>query len=128
MSYASAVTTANRHRRALSCASGIHVNPAVWQHQPSEKTMSKLNDKVAVVSGASKGIGAGIAKQLAAASATVVVNYLSSREGADKVVEEITAAAGKAVAIGANVAIESELVRMEVFPVDHPAGPRRGSG
>jgi 3-oxoacyl-[acyl-carrier protein] reductase len=74
--------------------------------------MSKLNDKVAVVTGASKGIGAGIAKQLAAAGATVVVNYLSSREGADKVVDEIIAAGGKAVAIGANVGIESEVVRM----------------
>jgi 3-oxoacyl-[acyl-carrier protein] reductase len=74
--------------------------------------MSKLNNKVAVVTGASKGIGAGIAKQLAAAGATVVVNYLSSREDADKVVNEIAAAGGKAVAIGANVAVESEVVKL----------------
>lgn len=74
--------------------------------------MSKLNNKVAVVTGASKGIGAGIAKRLAAEGATVVVNYLSSREGADKVVDEIVAAGGKAVAIGANVAVESEVVKM----------------
>lgn len=74
--------------------------------------MSKLNNKVAVVTGASKGIGAGIAKRLAAEGATVVVNYLSSREGADKVVDEIVAAGGKAVAIGANVAVESEVVNM----------------
>jgi 3-oxoacyl-[acyl-carrier protein] reductase len=74
--------------------------------------MSKLNDKVVMVTGASKGIGAGIAKQMAAAGATVVVNYLSSREGADKVVGEIVAAGGKAVAIGANVAIESDVARM----------------
>jgi 3-oxoacyl-[acyl-carrier protein] reductase len=74
--------------------------------------MSKLNNKVAVVTGASKGIGAGIAKQLAAAGATVVVNYLSSREDADKVVNEITAAGGKAVAIGANVAVESEVAKL----------------
>jgi 3-oxoacyl-[acyl-carrier protein] reductase len=74
--------------------------------------MSKLNNKVAVVTGASKGIGAGIAKQLAAAGASVVVNYLSSREDADKVVNEIAAAGGKAVAIGANVAVESEVVKL----------------
>jgi 3-oxoacyl-[acyl-carrier protein] reductase len=74
--------------------------------------MSKLNNKVAVVTGASKGIGAGIAKQLAAAGASVVVNYLSSREDADKVVNEIAAAGGKAVAIGANVAVESEVAKL----------------
>jgi 3-oxoacyl-[acyl-carrier protein] reductase len=74
--------------------------------------MSKLNNKVAVVTGASKGIGAGIAKQLAAAGASVVVNYLSSREDADRVVDEIVAAGGKAIAIGANVALESEVARM----------------
>ncbi len=52
--------------------------------------MSDLNDKTAVVTGASKGIGAAIAKGLAKAGAKVVVNYASSREGADKVVAEIT--------------------------------------
>ena len=65
--------------------------------------MSKLTGKIAVVTGASKGIGAGIAKGLAAAGATVVVNYASSKEGADKVVAEIVKAGGKAVAIGGDV-------------------------
>jgi 3-oxoacyl-[acyl-carrier protein] reductase len=74
--------------------------------------MSKLDQKIALVTGASKGIGAGIAKQLAAAGATVVVNYASSREGAEKVVNEIVAAGGKAIAIGANVTVESEIADM----------------
>lgn len=66
--------------------------------------MSKLADKVAIVTGASKGIGAGIAKALAAEGAAVVVNYASSKAGADAVVSEITAAGGKAIAVQADVA------------------------
>jgi 3-oxoacyl-[acyl-carrier protein] reductase len=66
--------------------------------------MGKLTGKVAVVTGASKGIGAGIAKELAAQGAAVVVNYASSKEGAEKVVAEITKDGGKAVAVGGSVA------------------------
>ncbi|QJU56392.1 glucose 1-dehydrogenase [Sphingomonas sp. AP4-R1] len=66
--------------------------------------MSKLAGKVAVVTGASKGIGAGIAKALGAAGAAVVVNYASSKDGADAVVQEIVAGGGKAVAVQGDVA------------------------
>ena len=71
--------------------------------------MPNLQNKIAVVTGASKGIGAGIAKALAAAGATVVVNYSTSKQGADTVVEAITAAGGKAVALGGNVSKSSEV-------------------
>jgi 3-oxoacyl-[acyl-carrier protein] reductase len=65
--------------------------------------MSRLSGKTAVVTGASKGIGAGIAKDLAAAGAAVVVNYASSKEGADKVVAEIKAKGGTAIAVQGDV-------------------------
>jgi 3-oxoacyl-[acyl-carrier protein] reductase len=70
--------------------------------------MSKLKGKVAVVTGASKGIGAGIARLFGAEGASVVVNYASSREGADKVVAEIVNGGGKAVAVGADVSRAAE--------------------
>ena len=69
----------------------------------------KLAGKVAVVTGASKGIGASIAKQLAAEGASVVVNYASSKEGADKVVNEITGKGGKAIAVQGDVSKQADI-------------------
>jgi 3-oxoacyl-[acyl-carrier protein] reductase len=74
--------------------------------------MKKLTGKVAVVTGASKGIGASIARHLAAAGASVVVNYASSREGADRVVAEIAKEGGKAVAVQADVAKKADILRL----------------
>jgi 3-oxoacyl-[acyl-carrier protein] reductase len=74
--------------------------------------MMKLKNKVAVVTGASKGIGAGIAKGLAAEGAAVVVNYASSKEGADRVVSEIVEQGGKAIAVQGDVAKASDVQRI----------------
>jgi 3-oxoacyl-[acyl-carrier protein] reductase len=75
-------------------------------------TMSELAGKVAVVTGASNGIGAGIAKSLAKAGAAVVVNYASSRDGADRVVSEIAAAGGRAIAVQADMSKADDVERL----------------
>jgi 3-oxoacyl-[acyl-carrier protein] reductase len=77
-----------------------------------EAAMAKLTNQVAVVTGASKGIGAGIAKALAAEGASVVVNYSSSKEGADRVVQEITAKGGKAIAVQGDVSKLADIQRL----------------
>jgi 3-oxoacyl-[acyl-carrier protein] reductase len=74
--------------------------------------MSKLNNKVAVVTGASKGIGAGIAKALGAAGASVVVNYAGDKAGADKVVAAIVKGGAKAIAVQADVAKAADVKRL----------------
>jgi 3-oxoacyl-[acyl-carrier protein] reductase len=74
--------------------------------------MSRLKNKVAVVTGASKGIGASIAKHFAAEGAKVVVNYASSKEGADKVVKAITDNGGIAIAVQADVSNEIDVIRL----------------
>ena len=71
--------------------------------------MGKLTGKVALVTGASKGVGAGIVKELAAQGASVVVNDASSKESADKAVAEIVKSGGKAIAIGGSVAKAADI-------------------
>jgi 3-oxoacyl-[acyl-carrier protein] reductase len=74
--------------------------------------MSKLKDQVAIVTGASKGIGASIAKHLAAEGAVVVVNYASGKADAERVVAEITSRGGRAMAVQGNVARQSDIDRL----------------
>jgi 3-oxoacyl-[acyl-carrier protein] reductase len=74
--------------------------------------MSRLSEKVAVVTGASKGIGAGIATALGAAGARVAVNYSSDREGAQRVAQAITDNGGKAIAVGADVSKAADVARL----------------
>jgi 3-oxoacyl-[acyl-carrier protein] reductase len=74
--------------------------------------MGVLDKKVAIVTGASKGIGAGIATALGAAGASVVVNYSSSKEGAERAVAEITAKGGKAIAVQGDVSKSADILRL----------------
>jgi len=74
--------------------------------------MGKLTNQVAVVTGASKGIGAAISIALAAEGASVVVNYASSKEGADRIVKEITSKGGKAIAVQADVSKHADVTRL----------------
>lgn len=74
--------------------------------------MSKLKNRVAVVTGSSKGIGAAIAKRFAAEGAKVVVNYASSKEGADKVVKAITEKGGIAISVQGDVSKEADVIRL----------------
>jgi 3-oxoacyl-[acyl-carrier protein] reductase len=85
-----------------------------FDHDPrkGDPMSSKLSGKVAVVTGSSKGLGAEIARQLAAEGASVVVNYASSRSGADKVVEDITSKDGKATAVQADVSKPADVKRL----------------
>jgi 3-oxoacyl-[acyl-carrier protein] reductase len=78
----------------------------------TENIVGKLTNQVAVVTGASKGIGAGIAIALAAEGASVVVNYSSSKEGADRVVQEITTKGGKAIAVQGDVSKQADITRL----------------
>src|ERR1043166_9342283 len=73
---------------------------------------NKLQGRVAIVTGASKGIGASIARHLSAEGAAVVVNYASSREGAERVVADITSKGGKALAVQANISKETDIRRL----------------
>src|SRR5207245_1906655 len=84
------------------------------QPQQMSTPSKKLSGKVAVVTGASKGIGAAIAKHLAAEGAAVVVNYASSKTGADKVEAEIAGAGGEAVAVQGDVAKPADIERLFV--------------
>src|SRR3989442_2446910 len=74
--------------------------------------MSEVKGKVAVVTGASKGIGAGIAKELATAGAAVVVNYASSKAGAERVVAEIKETGGTAIAVQGDASKVSDVPRL----------------
>src|SRR6476620_6698359 len=96
----------------MSILSNNTFNPQLNTNQGNKMNTQKLAGKVAVVTGASKGIGADIAKQFAAEGANVVVNYASSKEGADRVVDEIAKRGGKAVAVQDDVEKKKDIERL----------------
>ena len=123
-----ALTGDARSRRSVRHLSNCQIDRA---HQGGHAMSGSLPGKVAIVTGASKGIGAAIAKGLAAEGASVVVNYASSKAGADKVVAEIEKAGGKAVAVQGNVAKAADVKRLfaeaerGLRPARHPGQQRR---
>jgi 3-oxoacyl-[acyl-carrier protein] reductase len=100
----------SEHRATVS-ASGDKTCP-VMELASGESSMTDLKGKVAVVTGASKGIGAAIAKRFSEAGASVVVNYSSSKKDADQVVADIKANGGKAIAIKGDVAKAADVERL----------------
>jgi 3-oxoacyl-[acyl-carrier protein] reductase len=83
-----------------------------WFDDRGGERMSRLSGKVAVVTGASKGIGSGIASALAASDARVVVNYSSDREGAERVARTIVESGGEAIAVGADISKAADVGRL----------------
>src|ERR1700738_3482064 len=92
-------------------AQGKNVQQKQEKSKEKESNMGKLDGKIALVTGALKGIGAGIALSLAKEGAAVAVNYASDRKGADRVVERIKAAGGKAIAVQGSVTSSEEIDR-----------------
>src|ERR1700681_2497225 len=92
-------------------AQGKNVQQKQEKSKEKESNMGKLDGKIALVTGASKGIGAGIALSLAKEGAAVAVNYASDRKGADRVVERIKAVGGKAIAVQGSVTSSEEIDR-----------------
>src|SRR5580658_8336989 len=86
--------------------------PSCPHNGAENSNMSSLTDKVAIVTGASKGIGSGIASALAAAGARVVVNYSSDGTGAERVAQAIVDSGGEAIAVGADVSKTADVVRL----------------
>jgi 3-oxoacyl-[acyl-carrier protein] reductase len=96
----------------FSASFGLNAKEGSQNEERNKMKNDKLKGKVAVVTGASKGIGAGIAKEFAEAGASVVVNYVSAKQDADRVVDEISKRSGKAVAIQGNVAKKADVERL----------------